>query len=112
MPEMPFDEEQENKPGCAMPIIWVVLAGLVVVVCGAFLGISASGSESAGVMAANLVCFPASTAVFGALSALVVHFVAKNIAVRIGVPVVCGCLGGVVSFMCLFVFFTAIWPSL
>ncbi len=102
------------KKGCLMPGIWLGISALVSLAGLAYLGISAYGSESAGVTATWIVSGPLGLVWAGSFAAVIVHFAFRrgSTAVRAGVPIGCGCLGAVACFALVFVFFAAIWPSL
>jgi len=105
-------EPEEAKPGCLMPVGWAIAAGIVACGGGGAVGFAGAGSESAGVSAAYMAAGPIGFALAGAMGAGVVHFASRNASVRAGVPVGCGCLGGVALFALTFVFFAAIFPAL
>ncbi len=97
-----------------MPGIWLGVGALVSLTCLAYLGFAAYGSESAGVRATYAVALPLGTVWAGAITALAVHLFYKrgSRGVRVGVPMGCGCLGGLILFGLIAVFFMAIFPAL
>jgi len=109
-----MNANQEKKgPGCIWPILWVLAALVGTILCAAFVIFMAADSESAGVTATYIAAFPFGALWSGAIAALVVQFVGKdNKGVRYGVPPGCGCLGGIVLFLMIFVFFVSIFPAL
>lgn len=106
--------EEPPKKGCLMPGIWFGVSALVTLAGLAYLGIAASGSESAGVAATWVVAGPLGLVWAGSLAGLIVHFAFRrgSTAVRAGVPLGCGCLGAITLFGLVLLFFAAIWPSL
>ena len=104
--------DYDDKPGCGMPIAWVVAAVLVTAIGGAAVGISAAGSESAAVSASYLAVGPIGFTMSGALGALAIHFFVKNPSVRAFLPFGCGCVGAGLFGVGVWAFYTAIWPSL
>lgn len=107
-----MSDEEEAKPGPLLPLAWAAAAIFVTLVAAVGVGVMASGSESAGVSASQLAAGPTGFVCSGAVAALVVHFASRSAGVRIGVPIGCGCLGGIGAFVMLVVFYAAIWPSL
>jgi hypothetical protein len=95
-----------------MPIGWALAAAVVTAVSVAGVGILGMNSESAGMEAANLAALPLGFVCSAAPVALVVHFLVKRGPARVAAPVGCGCLGGIGLLAGLFVFWSAIWPSL
>lgn len=109
LPPLPGDID----PGCGMPVAWLIIA--LVGVCGGagLVGFQAYGSESAGINAAQLAAFPVGFAATGAIVGFITHFtVKKSPGLRAGLPVGCGCLGGLAAIAAVAVFFTAIFPGL
>lgn len=106
--------DQTPKPGCLMPGLWLGGAALATLICGAIVGIGASGSESDGVAAANIAAGPFGFAWGGMLSAAIIHLAWKRASsgVRVGGPLGCGCLGAIVMIVGVVVFFAAIFPAL
>lgn len=95
-----------------MPIVWAVVAA--VLLCGG-VGVTAvlgMDSESAGVQAATISAGPVGFGLSGALAAVAVHFVAKSSGVRIAAPLGCGCLGAIATIAGTVVFFAALFPAL
>ncbi len=113
-PYAPPPTEQGPRPGFLMPGVWLAVAALVTLACGGYVGFSAYGSESAGVAATYAASLPFGMAWAGAIAALGVHLFYKkgSKGVRVGVPLGCGCLGGLILFGAIFVFFVAIFPAL
>jgi len=103
-----------SKPGCLMPGIWLGVTALVTLAGLAYFGIAVSGSERAGVEATYIVAGPLGIVWSGCLAAIIVHLAMKKAStgVRAGVPIGCGCLGGVTLFLLILVFFAVIWPEL
>lgn len=105
--------QEQKKPGCVWPILWGVAAVLVTLISAAGVGLAASDSESAGVMATTIAALPFGFVWAGTLGALIMQFAAKDSKpLRYGVPVGCGCLGGLFLLTMIFLFFAAIFPSL
>ena len=77
-----MEEEQEAR-GCAMPIVWALIAAVTVCGSGAWVGLAASGSERAGVSAATAAAGPFGFGLAGGLTALIVHFASRNTGIRI-----------------------------
>ena len=108
-----FEPEDENgRPGFAMPGIWLLLAISVSLLCCAGVGFAISKSESQGMNASMLASFPVGFLLSGLAAALVTHFVARHPAVRAFAPLGCGCFGGLGLFAVVFLFFAVIFPSL
>ena len=97
-----------------MPGLWLGGALLMTLICGAIVGVGASGSESDGVAATQLASLPFGFVWGGLLSAAIIHLAWKKASagVRIGGPLGCGCLGAIVMIGMVVVFFTAIFPAL
>ncbi len=102
------------KPGFLMPGIWLGVAVLVTLVMGGYVGFAAWRSETAGMQATYAAAWPLGTVWAGAITALAVHLFYKkgNKGVRVGVPIGCGCLGGMILFGLIFVFFATIFRAL
>jgi hypothetical protein len=103
---------EEKKPGCLWPAAWLILGLLGTIIAAVAVGLSAADSESAGMLATQVVAFPVGALWSGGLVALIVHFMKSGKGVRIGAPLGCGCLGGIIMAVLVVVFFTAIFPSL
>ena len=115
MPQMqPPAGQNAPRPGFLMPGIWLGVTILVTLVMMAYVGWTASRSETAGVLATRSAAFPLGVVWAGCLTALAVHLFYKkgSKGVRVGVPLGCGCLGGVILFALIAVFFVAIFPAL
>jgi hypothetical protein len=71
-------------------------------------------SESAGNAAAQFASIPIGFLISGALAAVGMHFGMKNAsqAARLGAPFGCGCLGSLVFFGLVVLFFAVIFPML
>ena len=110
--QVPFQEAP--RPGFLMPGIWLGVAALVTLAMVAYVGMMAWGSESAGVQATYRAALPLGTVWAGSITALAVHLFYKkgSRGVRVGVPLGCGCLGGLILFGMIMVFFVAIFPAL
>lgn len=107
------EEDEESAPGCAMPIVWSIVAAVVTVLACGGIGVMASGSESAGVSASQIAAFPLCAALSTVAVAIPVHFlVKKSTPIRLAAPPTAGCLGGILGVGMLFVFYAVIWPSL
>lgn len=103
-----------HKAGCLMPGIWLgVAAFLTLGGLGAIL-LGAMDSERAGVAMTWVAAAPLGLGWAGALAALVIHLFIKKAGagVRVGVPIGCGFLGAIVTFVLVAVFFAVIWPEL
>lgn len=108
-----FESEDENaRPGFAMPGIWLLLSTGVCLLCCAGVGFAISQSETQGTNATMMASFPVGFLMSGLVAALVTHFVARHPAVRALAPVGCGCLGGLALFGVVFAFFAVIFPQL
>jgi len=105
--------DEQKKPGCVWPALWGVGSFLGTIVCAVIVGIAASDSESAGVMATYAVTLPVGFLWAGSLASIIAHFAMReNKGVRYGAPFGCGCVGGFFLFLMIFVFFTPIFPAL
>jgi hypothetical protein len=104
----------EKKPGCLMAGIWLTLAAVVTLITLAYVGFAAYNSESAGVTAAEIMALPFGFAWSGALAAVIIRlgFKKAGTGLRVGGPMGCGCLGGIVLLLLVLLFFAAIFPSL
>ncbi len=104
--------EENKKPGCLWPAAWIILGLLGTIAAAVGVGMSAAGSESAGVAATQAVAFPIGLLWCGGLVALIVHFLKSGKGVRYGAPLGCGCLGGFLFVGLVIVFFSVIFPAL
>lgn len=102
------------KPGCLMPVVWLVATLVITLVCAVVVGGMASTSESKGVEAAQWAAMPFGFVWGGLLSAVLVQLAWKKAspAVRVAGPLGCGCLGAIVMIGLIVVFFAAIFPAL
>ena len=102
------------KPGCMMPVVWILFSGLVSLVGLGYLGfavVNMGESESVGV--AQAVAFPLGFAWTGAFIGLITHFVIKKASIlRSVLPIGCGFFGGFGALSLMMLFFVVIWPSL
>lgn len=110
----PTAPEKPKKPGCLMPVLWLVVTILVTLICAAFVGLMAADSESQGVQATQIVALPFGFVWSGLLAASIIQIAWKkaSTAVRVAGPLGCGCLGGIIMILLVIVFFTAIFPGL
>lgn len=105
--------DEEARPGLTMPVAWSVLAALALVAGGLGVGVAAYDSESAGVTATWVASGPVGFALCGAAGAVVTHFVVnRRSALRIVLPVGCGCVGSTLFALGSFLFFAVIFPAL
>lgn len=113
-PMQPPAGQDLPRPGFLMPGIWLGVSILVTLLMAAYVGLSAAGSETAGVLATRTAAFPLGMVWAGCITALAVHLFYKkgSKGIRVGVPIGCGCLGGLIMFGLIIVFFVAIFPAL
>lgn len=102
-----------DRPSWLMPLVWLGLTLIVSFIAIVFVGVATYNSESAGVVATQLAAFPVGLLWGGLLSALTIQlFKAKTMALRIGVPITCGLLAGIVVLTLTVLFFVVIFPLL
>ena len=107
------DPAAAPAPGPVMPAAWCGLALMGLLVGGGLVGVAAYDSESAGVTAMYVATFPLAFLVCGALGGVAIHLAGKtDPKVRIGGPLICGCLGGGAILVLVILFFVAIFPAL
>jgi hypothetical protein len=95
-----------------MPIAWAIAAVVVGLIGAGAVGFAGYGSESAGVSAAYLAAGPLGFVCSGAAGAAIIHLAVKSGGARIYGPFGCGCFGAIALAAGVWVFFTAIFPSL
>ncbi|MFT5687001.1 MAG: hypothetical protein ACI8RZ_007958 [Myxococcota bacterium] len=97
-----------------MPLAWTAFALLGCMAACLGVGGSAANSETLGVQAAQIAAFPLGFVLAGLLGGLIVHFAVKRgtTLLRVLAPMGCGCIGGLITLVGVFFFFTAIFPSL
>ncbi len=105
------DKPVEQQRAWTAPVVWLVVAGIGMVICVAVVGVAGYGSESAGVAASYMVAFPLGFLCGGSLAALAGNFFLTG-RVRLAAPFGCGLLAGVVALLMTFVFFAGIFPAL
>jgi hypothetical protein len=105
---------EKKKPGCLIAGIWLALAAVVTLIALVYVGFAAYNSESGGVMATQIMSLPFGFVWGGVLAAIIIQFGFKKAGtgIRVGGPIGCGCLGGLVFLLLVFIFFTGIFPSL
>lgn len=104
--------DYEEKPGCGMPIAWIVTSAVIFLIGAAAVGASAARSESSGISAAYMAAGPLGFVCSGAAGAFVIHFLVRSGEARLWAPFGCGCLGAALLGLGTWIFFVAIFPSL
>ena len=103
-----------EAPNALIPAGWCGLAVVSTCLGGALIGWMGSSSESAGERAAIRGSIPLGFLIAGALAAVGMHFGMKTATptTRLAAPFGCGCVGSVVLFGLVFLFFAVIFPML
>ena len=106
-------EQQVRPAGWLMPALWLAVAAFGSLIALGVVVVCAIDSETAGINATMAVAFPLGLLWSGALAGVVIHLMHNDKpAVRIAAPFGCGCLGGLVLFALVALFFVAIFPAL
>jgi hypothetical protein len=106
-------DEETKKPGCLWPAAWLILGLLGTIAGVAAIALGGMSSESLGVTITQAAAFPLGVLWFGGFIALITYFMKKaGGGVRYGAPLGCGCLGGILMVVLVWVFFGFVWQML